>query len=137
MALLWVSERDQRLELVVAHFAFPQMLYAVPIQICGPFREEHRLPAAKTFTGQVWGLTIGKLHRASSIINWGGPAWVTADGLSSGAGINHRAEPRPLCHVWITGASRFSSERKRKLNGPSPRLRLSGICFLHGMFSLT
>ena len=70
MALLWVSERDQRLELVAARFAFPQMLYAVPIQICGPFRQNIVLAAAPTFTGKVWRLTIGKLHRASSIVNW-------------------------------------------------------------------
>lgn len=70
MPLLWVSERDQRLELVAARFAFPQMLYAVPIQICGPFRQNIVLAAAPTFTGKVWRLTIGKFHRASSIVNW-------------------------------------------------------------------
>src|SRR5258705_8960164 len=41
----------------------------------------------------------------------GGPAWVTA----RGAGVNHRAEPRPLSHVSITGASRSSTERKRRI----------------------
>jgi len=46
----------------------------------------------------------------------GGPACVITRGASSGAGINHQAEPRLLSHVWITGASRSSTERKRRIN---------------------
>src|SRR5262249_27468904 len=49
---LLVGERDQRLELVPARFAFPEMPHAVPVQILGPFRQEDRLPALGTVIQQ-------------------------------------------------------------------------------------
>src|SRR5207247_10285685 len=45
---LRVGERDKRLELVAARFAFPKMPHPVPIQILGPFRQEDRLTALGT-----------------------------------------------------------------------------------------
>src|SRR5262245_18094971 len=68
---LLVGERDQRLELVTARFAFPEMPHAVPVQILGPFRQEDRLPALGTVIHQS-GLNVfpgargSELHDASS-----------------------------------------------------------------------
>src|SRR6266516_2300936 len=44
---LCVRERDKRLELVTTRLAFPQVLYAMPIQISRPIWQEHCLPAAR------------------------------------------------------------------------------------------
>src|SRR5215471_6122331 len=50
--ILLRRKRDQRLELVTARFAFPQMPNAVPVQILRPFRQEDRLPALGTVIQQ-------------------------------------------------------------------------------------
>src|SRR5262245_48590482 len=71
---LLVGERDQRLELVTARFAFPEMPHAMPVQIFGPFREEDRLPALGTVIQQS-GLSVfpgargSELHDASSAMH--------------------------------------------------------------------
>ena len=60
--LLWISERDQRLELVAARFAFPQMLYAS--RYADHSGRNIVSPQHRHSLGKVWGLTTRKLHRA-------------------------------------------------------------------------
>src|SRR5262249_24081995 len=68
---LLVGERDQRLELVTARFAFPEMPHALPVEILGPFRQEDCLPALGTVIQQSGpsvfpGARGSELHDASS-----------------------------------------------------------------------
>src|SRR5262249_32348589 len=68
---LLVGESDQRLELVTARFAFPEVPHAVPVQIFGPLRQEDRLPALGTAIQQSRlsvfpGARGSELHDASS-----------------------------------------------------------------------
>jgi len=98
LTYLSLRERDKRLELVTTRLAFPQVLYAMPIQISRPIWQEHCLPAAQTFASPARGLTVGNGHDAC-------PSFETWRlGLATGIGneetkISHRTEPRPLSHV--------------------------------------
>src|SRR5215469_2981755 len=60
---LLIGGRDKSLEPVTTCLALPQVLYMMPIQICGPFGKEHGLSAAQTFA-LVSGLTVGESHRS-------------------------------------------------------------------------
>src|SRR5262245_62831456 len=71
MCSLLGGERDPRLELVTARFAFPEMPHAVAVEILGPFRQEDRLPALGTVIQQpdlsvFPGARGSELHDASS-----------------------------------------------------------------------
>ena len=67
-----LGEYDQRLEFVAACFAFPEMPYAMSVQILGPFREEDRLPALGTMvflrSAVVVVSGLVELHDATSVM---------------------------------------------------------------------
>jgi len=70
-ANLWVRKRDQGLEFVTARLAFPEVSYALPIHIFGPFRQEDRLAALGAVIYQSCldvfpGALSSELHDASS-----------------------------------------------------------------------
>jgi len=71
--ILSIGKGDQRFEFVTAGFAFPEMPYAVPVDVLGPFRQENRLPALGTVVQQprlnvLSGALGSELHDASSVM---------------------------------------------------------------------
>ena len=50
--MLAVGKYDQRLELIAARFALPEMPNTVPVQVLGPFRQEDCFPALGTVIEQ-------------------------------------------------------------------------------------
>jgi hypothetical protein len=62
MGRLRFRERDERLKLVAARLAFPQMAHAVPVQILGPFRQKNDVA---TLSAMVLGSAIDLFSKPS------------------------------------------------------------------------